>query len=390
MSSEGTRPPSSLSLWLPPLLLTMLGLATAPALGLVRNWLLSTFPRSFILVLGGSLGFVFLALLGFGIWRIRDRRALRYGALATVAVLVALQTLVFNRGNPQVDVVEKVHFLQFGLLSFLFYRARRTAEDASMLWVPLIGVLLAGTLEEWVQWLVPSRTGEIKDVLLNFYAGICGLLLSLALAPPHGLKLRQGFQGLGRAAAVALVGVAGFFHLAHLGYVIEDPDLGSFRSWHQKGELLRASAARAERWKERVPRLKHWFGLEDRFATEAGWHVSHRNASNTAGLHFFAWRENQMLERYYGPFLDLPPESETRGPHRLGVEQKKALAAAVPASAKDQPYFSPVLEGRIVTSPSKGLFWFLIALGTAGLWVSGAVMNRRKLRASGELPGRKT
>ncbi len=368
-----------LSQWLPPALLAMAGWVLAPVLGLVRNFLLDTFPRSFVLVLAGGMGLGFLLLLGYGVLRIREHRLVRYLGLAVVVTLIAVQTFVFNRGIPSVDVVEKVHFVQFGALAFLIYRIRRPAGDASMLWVPLLGVLFVGTFEEWVQWLVPSRTGEIMDVLLNFYAGICGLLVSLALLPPPKLALGRGFRGLRLTVAAALVWVGGFFHLAHLGYLIEDPTLGSFRSWHRESQLVEASAARGQSWQREIPRLKHWFGVEDRFATEAGWHVSHRNTSNTEGLHFTAWRENQMLEKYYGPFLDLPPESETRGPHRLGKEQREALEAAVPVSSKDQTYASPVLEGRIVTGLSKRLFWELIATVVVGL-VAPSLMRRRQQR----------
>lgn len=364
--------------WLPVLSLALLGLAAAPVLGLLRDRLLATFPRSFILVLGGALGAAFLGLLAFGVRQIRDRQALRYGALLAVVGLVALQTFVFNRGIPQVDVVEKVHFVQFGLLAFLIYRARRPEGDASLLWMPVLGVLLVGTLEEWVQWLVPSRTGEIKDVLLNTYAGVCGLLLSLSLRPPPRLDLRRGLRMLPFVLGAALIWVGAFFHLAHLGYLIEDPAIGSFRSWSTAEDLLAASATRAARWSRKTPRLKHWFGVEDRFATEAGWHVSHRNTSSSQGLALSAWRENQILQKYYEPFLDLTRASGTQGPHRLGKEQVEALRSALPAQAPRRPYVSPVLEGRVVTSISKAAFWSCIAAAVIALWLPSFLLQRRR------------
>ena len=109
----------------------------------------------------------------------------------------------------------------------------------------------------------------------------------------------------------------------------------------QRSNSSRPPLHRLAEWNRRVPRLKHWFGIEDRFATEAGWHVSHRNASNTAGFHFPAWRENLILEKYYAPFLDLPPESETRGPHRLSPEQIGALEAGPSGGHGASSLFQP-------------------------------------------------
>ncbi|MCB1037528.1 MAG: hypothetical protein KDD47_27095, partial [Acidobacteria bacterium] len=63
---------------MPVALLAILGLVTAPILGPLRDWLLATFSRSFVLVLATAMGAAFAAILGLGIWRIRVRRRLRY------------------------------------------------------------------------------------------------------------------------------------------------------------------------------------------------------------------------------------------------------------------------------------------------------------------------
>jgi len=368
--------------YLPALLLTLAGAASAPFLGLLRNALLDAFPGSFLAVLAACLGAAFRLLLGYGLWRIRSHRWLRYGALAMVAALIALQTFVLNRGNPSVDIVEKVHFLQFGLVAFLLYRAQRGQRDLSLLIVPVLGALLAGTFEEGVQWWVQVRVGDIKDVALNGYAGLCGLIVGLALLPPESLTWsmsRKRFRLLGGFAAGVVATVGIFYHAAHLGHEVQDPEIGTFRSWSTAEGLMELSYARALRWSKKRPDFKSPLGAEDRYATEAGWHVGHRNVSRERGWVLSAWRENQILEKYFNPFLDLPAKGAPNG-HRLSPEELKALEAALPGGTSStggaqSTYRSPVLS-RIDTRLSPSQLWLRVLLVMALLVASAEVAAR--------------
>ena len=372
--------------YLPVVLLLIAGLAGAPFLGKVRDALLDAFPRSFVAVLAASLGGVFLGLLGYGVWQIRSHRRLRYGALALVVALVALQTFVVNRGNPTVDIVEKVHFVQFGLLAFLLYRAQRRQRDPSLLIVPVLGALLGGTLEEAVQWWVQVRVGDINDVALNAYAGLCGLMVGLALLPPKSFSWfmsRRRWRQLGAFAALVVALVGAFYQAAHLGHEVHDPAIGTFRSWSTAEGLLELSADRALRWSKKQPDFKSPFGAEDRYATEAGWHVGHRNVSREEGRVLPAWRENQILEKYFDPFLDLPAAGTSAG-HRLSPEELGRLKEALPPRFHQQglaqvdvsqDYVSPVLM-RIDTSLSPAQLWLLVALAMALCLVGAEVVAR--------------
>ncbi len=44
-----------------------------------------------------------------------------------------------------------------------------------MLVLPVLAGLLVGTADEWLQWFIPNRVGEIADILLNGIAIGCGL-----------------------------------------------------------------------------------------------------------------------------------------------------------------------------------------------------------------------
>lgn len=347
--------------YIPAVALAVASLATAPVLGQLRDRLFDAFPRSFLILLATGFLVVFVSLLGYGLLHIREKRRQRFAWLAVFAALILGQTFLLSRGVPRVDLVEKVHLLQYGTLAFLIYWAARVRQDATAFWLPLVGALVVGTLEEWVQWLAPLRVGEIKDVGLNLLAGLCGLLLGLALIPPNdGAWLRR--ESLAKSCPLAVAGsmllVAAFFHVAHLGHRIRDPEIGNFRSWHSPAELAAAARDRKERWHEELPSLREPWGLEDRFVTEAGWHVGHRNTALGQGDNVVAWRENQILERYYSPFLDLPREAGTDGPHRWAPDHRAAIEAGLPRTLPTG-YESPVLEKRIYTRLSAPEFWLL-------------------------------
>ena len=78
-------------------------------------------------------------------------------------------------GNPESDVVEHVHFVEYGIVTWLFYRAWLGLGDAGVLVLPLLAGLAVGTMEEWFQWFLPARVGELRDIFLNGAAIVTGL-----------------------------------------------------------------------------------------------------------------------------------------------------------------------------------------------------------------------
>jgi hypothetical protein len=83
--------------------------------------------------------------------RIRERRAVRYGFIIAACVIAVSYSRRSSLGVPDSDVVELVHFVEYGMLTWLFYRAWRPLGDLSVLVLPFLCALTAGTLEEWFQ-----------------------------------------------------------------------------------------------------------------------------------------------------------------------------------------------------------------------------------------------
>ena len=199
---------------------------SAPFIGYVRAWIRSQFPGRFVQIVGGLIAVAGVAAIGIALARIRDRRAVRYAAIA--AALIAAVVVFGCRprpGVPEVDVVERFHFVEYGLITFLFYRAWRPLEDPSIVVLPALAALLVGTADEWLQWFIPNRVGELRDIFLNGIAIACGLVFSLGADPPSEFRrtLRPGsLQRIGRFAAAFVIALAVFVHAVHIGHDIGD------------------------------------------------------------------------------------------------------------------------------------------------------------------------
>lgn len=376
--------------FLPALTLVVLVVTSAPFVGQVRDFLFDRFGaaavRGIALVLLALAACVFL----YAIARIRHHRLLRYGGLALAAVLLWLQETLLSAGitdasfASQVAVAEKIHLVEYGLLAYLLYRAFKPREgtvDLAVLLLPLLWLTVAGVLEESMQWLVETRLGEVRDVLLNVYAGACGLIFSLALDPP-GKRFAWSLAPEHRrqatdVAGLAILSLGLLFSFAHLGYEHSDPEIGRFLSWHSLEELHEAATDRSLRWRDDPPTELSPWRREDYFLTEASWHVNHRNGSYGAGNHYLAAQANRILEKYYAPFLDLE-SFRGSGKHRYPPEVLHELEAKAPRWDPER-YRSPVLEKRIYTWPSKGPFFAVLISVVLAIWVLPRIVaNQRR------------
>lgn len=74
---------------------------------------------------------------------------------------------------------EAIHFLEYGLLSYFAYAALRFhVKDISIFFTASLMTLFVGTVDEIIQWLVPGRYWDIRDVGFNFLGGV---LLQIAI-----------------------------------------------------------------------------------------------------------------------------------------------------------------------------------------------------------------
>jgi len=358
---------------IPAIAASLLLVLSSPFIGEFRDFLKATFPATWIRLVAGSAALVMAAALAIGVARIRSHRAARYGALALAALLLVLYVARFRTGNDEVDAVQLFHFIEYGLITVLFYRAFATTTDASPFVFPLLCGLLVGTLEEWLQWFVPSRTGDLGDVALNLWAVVCGLVFSAGLWPPPRLtwRLTPGARRrAARLAAIVVLALAGFFQSAHVGHEIADPEIGRFRSYYTADGLARLDAARAPVWRAAPPSRMPVLGKQDYFLTEGGWHAQARNEGYAARDFRTAWFENRILEKYYDAFLDLRSFS-SHEIHRWAPAQRAEVEAGLPDTSSGG-YTSRAGEARVYLRPTATELWLAaIAAAAALVWAGG-------------------
>jgi len=338
-----------------------------------------------VAIVGAALAITGIAAAAWIVTRIRDRRASRFALIATAVIVAAGYARWSALGVPDSDVVELVHFLEYGAVAWLFYRAWLPIGDASVLMLAFLSALTVGTFEEWFEWFIPARVGELRDVLLNSVAIGCGLLVSLAIEPLRA-RDRRGRPGVRRwpalafVLAIAILALGGFTGMAHVGHEIRDSNIGTFRSIFAAGDLDAAAAERAKTWASQPPMARPApLSREDQYASEGLLHVQARNQAWGAGQVVIAWHENLILERYFAPVLDTPSYVSKSG-HRWSADQR--------ADAERRLRDAPVAAGDFVSHAqgafpivvwSKPLFRGMVLIVAGGL-IALAIALRRLAR----------
>ena len=346
---------------------------SAPFVSQIRNAIRAHFPGHFVLVVGLIGGTLLLLALASAIRRIQTRRLPRYGAIAAALVIASGYSMLNAGTNPESNAVERFHFLEYGLITFLFYRAWRPLNDLGILVLPALAGLIVGTAEEWFQWFIPSRVGDIRDIALNLVAIGCGLLFSVALEPPQ--EFRATLQPASRVrvlrlGALSVAALAAFVHVLHLGHAVVDAEAGTFTSRYS-GDTLRAlQSDRAARWQSHPPPLVvKRLSREDQYLSEGIEHVMQRNELWQAGDVAGAWQENLILERYFAPVLDTPSYAGKAG-HRWSPAQR-ADAEARGGQSLRGTYISDAYPYRILTW-NRTLFWATAAGVIAALLITAS------------------
>lgn len=347
--------------------------ATAPVMGQMRDLFFHAFPGQALRNIALALGAVAAALFLLAVWRIREHRLWRYGGLLVVFALLWLQVAGFARGIAQVDVVERIHVLEYGSLAALVYAGLRRRRPApgwlELAALPICAATLAGVLDESAQRFFQLRVADFHDVGLNAFAALVGVLFAALLAPPwQRAPPFSGAPRVLRALAATLLGLGLFAMAAHFGHEIADPSLGRFRSFHDTDGLRRAAAERARRWAAEPPDGGAPWARKDLYLEEATRHTTFRNSGLDAGNLAEALRANQVLEKYYAPFLDVEGYRGART-HRWPPELIADLTARagkpLPAS-----WESPVLRPHLVLVPKFPFLAGLLAACLLLLWAA--------------------
>jgi glucan phosphoethanolaminetransferase (alkaline phosphatase superfamily) len=105
-------------------------------------------------------------------------------------IWLAILALAYAWGLSRLKFpIEKMHFIEYGLLSiFVFKALRHNIKSRSIYLYSALIVFCVGFLDESIQYVLPNRVYDAKDVIVDGAAGILSLLLiGLCFQPQLGL-----------------------------------------------------------------------------------------------------------------------------------------------------------------------------------------------------------
>jgi hypothetical protein len=395
---------------------TALIFASIPTIRILQGWVAARFGSALFGygVMAAVVAGLAWALVLLG--RARGRIALIDLAwLAGIAIVYVWWTRRLW-GQPE----EAVHFVEYGVLGVLAWRAirQRTPDAAAHLAAALLGTLI-GTCDEIVQWVVPSRFFDLRDVALN--AG-SSALVQLALrrivspsppARPQSLRLAARLAAaelalltLCLAATPARVerlvtrfpSLAFLAHtpeaMAEYGHLYNLPSIGRFRSRFTLEELERLDSRRAAEAGALLdqypdPRygefLARYTPVTDPFLHEARVHLFSRDRNRHEAeeqlddpraareLMTTAFRENELLETCFGHTL--------ASSHAAWSELERGTAEAL--ALADRRFESRV-GASLITLLSEGQLRSFLLVAVAGLLLVDRWLGWRLRRGQAE------
>ena len=307
----------------------------------------------------GRQAFMWMVLFAIGaalVWAVlylrRRAETLRAGnmvwLIAAAALFVAWTWQL--RTNPE----EALHFIQYGVLSVLIYRALlHRLRDFSIYAAAALIAGLLGTVDEIIQWITPRRFFDFRDIGLNFGSAVLVQVgVSRGIRPPviAGRPSGAGVRLAARLAMAQLIvlglcasntiprvewyasRIPGLDFLRtnesimiEYGHRYEDPDIGAFFSRFTLEELARQDRERAEEVAAILNRyhdprrygdfLDTYTPAVDPFAHEARVHLFRRDrfrghareqeeGSPEHAMHYtVAYREHMIMEKYFSNTL---------------------------------------------------------------------------------------
>jgi len=348
--------------------------------------------KFFIYFILAVLGFVFIGLIYSLIYRLRIRSLPNYIWLLVLAGFYIHLTLKL-RNSP----VEVTHFLEYGVLSILLFRAlNHHIKDKTIYFNAALIILLIGTLDEIIQWIVPGRVWNFKDVKLNVISGgLIQLAIWQVIGPrsisekinPKSLKIFSYVF----SSCLIILGLCvsntpnRVYHytqkipwlsflqkeepMSEFGYKHKDLEIGAFYSRLSLKSLQKRDNLKGEHYaqilNESVNKnyeqfLREYSPITDPFMHELRVHIFRRdtyfekgkstlNLNDKKESYFITYKENLILEKYFKNSIE---KSVYRWDEDTLRESKELID-------KSKHYESPV-SANLFTSFSEKTVWTVI------------------------------
>lgn len=354
------------------------------------RWGGSLFGYTVLVVAGGT----FLTLICFLYFKLKIRSPSNYIWLTIITGLYVYFTLKLWKVP-----VEAIHFLEYGLLGFFLFRAfRLTIKDKSIYLSAFFFGSLVGILDEIIQWMVPLRYWDIRDVGLNalstalfqaaLWRGIAPKTISQKIKPISfrilSILLAMNLVLLGLCMSNTPKRVTSYTKLfpglslfqkeesmSEFKQKHKDPKIGNFYSRLSLEELQRedrensdknAKVLKDSKDKDYGEFLRNFPGSIFPFLHELRVHLFRRDKkfeealmtedSEEKGKSFFiAYKENLILEKYFG-------QTVLKSSCKWSEEKTNQAEAFID---KNEPYTSPVSASLFSPSHEK-IIWLAILI----------------------------
>ena len=389
--------------WLGVVLWSLLIFATIPLARAIERVVVGAWGQQF---------FLYAVLIVIGAAAVETFRYLR--RLGTISgmrsVLLGGVALVFGAYTFSLrhNAVEAVHFVEYGVLGLLAFRALTHRMHDSAIYLAAACVAgIVGILDEGIQWATPKRVWDILDIWRNFFGAALVLVgIAAGIRPPliTDRPSPASIRLFCRLAAVAvlLLGTSllntpariGWYSekvpgLAFLressdvmleyGHLYTDPEIGLFRSRFPPDELRRVDEERGAEVGPILARypedaygefLARYTPITDPFAHEARVHLFRRDRYLETSTWYpddeqharsdltIGFREQLILEKYF-------PNTLRNSGGALTPEQRAELAERQFA---DEPHESWVSKDLVTELGERDIV--LGWLGTLALLVA--------------------
>ena len=156
---------------------TLLIYLTIPIARPLREYIAKQFGRSFF-------GYAVFAAIAAGffsaVFYLKRKPFIKTSAKNFVWLTVIAGFYVYFTFKLWKIPEEAIHFLEYGILSYFAYRAlTHHVRDVTLFFTASFVVLFVGTVDEIIQWMVPGRYWDFRDIWLNL---LSGALFQLAIA----------------------------------------------------------------------------------------------------------------------------------------------------------------------------------------------------------------
>ncbi|UCE41733.1 MAG: VanZ family protein [Candidatus Aminicenantes bacterium] len=370
------------------------------------NWNVSLFGYSVLLVV--VCAFLYCLCL---LWlRLKIRAFSNYLWLAAIALFYVFFTLKLWK-RPE----EAIHFLEYGLLGFLLFQAlRHHIHDKGIYFIAFLIGALVGIFDETLQWMIPRRVWDFRDLGINAIAvGLCLVAIWKGIRP----KL-PGITSQSRSIRIIsylLITYLVLFGLCfsntpdrvqsytkilpflsflqkeepmnEFKYKHRDPEIGVFFSRLSLEKLASTDNQRAEEYgaifKEWISKkygdfLISFPGYGQPFLHEMRVHIFRRDKRLSLAFKadnqkereenlFISYKENLILEKYFGKTLQ-------KSPHKWPTTRSKKIEAEIETT----PFYrSPVSASTDIPFNEKAL-WGIILLIISALVLGNIGISRKQ------------